>query len=111
VESSCEFGIEPSGSIKCWGTPSVLTPGDLSSGALLHRVSMKSYLANIELLHEDRQTDITKLTSVLGSLSQTHETYEANIAECFIRSYVFVYRVHRMLFDWTVKSIPLVLQT
>jgi hypothetical protein len=39
VESSCEFGIEPLGSIKCCGTLSVLTTMDLSSSAQLHRVS------------------------------------------------------------------------
>jgi hypothetical protein len=35
TESSCEFGIEPSGSIKCY----VLTTRDLSSSAQLHRVN------------------------------------------------------------------------
>jgi hypothetical protein len=34
VETSCEFGIEPSGSVKCWETSS-----GLSSSAQLHRVS------------------------------------------------------------------------
>jgi hypothetical protein len=38
VESSCEFGIEPSGSIKCWETIEYLTTGDLSSSAELHGV-------------------------------------------------------------------------
>jgi hypothetical protein len=37
VESSCEFGIEPLGSIKCWET--FERPSGLSSGAQLHRVS------------------------------------------------------------------------
>jgi hypothetical protein len=37
VESSCEFGIEPSSSIKCWELSSVLTTRDLSSSAQLHR--------------------------------------------------------------------------
>jgi hypothetical protein len=36
VDSSCEFGIEPSGSIKCWET--IESPSN-SSGAQLHRVS------------------------------------------------------------------------
>jgi hypothetical protein len=36
VESCCEFGVEPSGSIKCWET--IEWPGFLSSGAQLHRV-------------------------------------------------------------------------
>jgi hypothetical protein len=39
VESSCEFSIEPSGSIKCWETISGLTTGGLSSSARLLRVS------------------------------------------------------------------------
>jgi hypothetical protein len=41
VESSCEFGIEPSGSIKCWEAKlsSVQTTRDLSSSVQLHRVS------------------------------------------------------------------------
>jgi hypothetical protein len=39
VDSSCKFGIEPSGSIKHWETSSVLTTRDLSSSAQLHRVS------------------------------------------------------------------------
>jgi hypothetical protein len=36
VESSCEFGIEPSGPIKCWKLSSVQSSGDLSSSAQLH---------------------------------------------------------------------------
>jgi hypothetical protein len=41
VESSCEFGIELSGSMKCWETVewSGLTSSGLSSSAQLHRVS------------------------------------------------------------------------
>jgi hypothetical protein len=39
VESSCEFGIEPSGSIKCGKLSSVQTTRDLSSSAQLHGVS------------------------------------------------------------------------
>jgi hypothetical protein len=42
VESSCKFGIEPSGSLKSWETiewSSGLTTGGLWSGAQLHRVS------------------------------------------------------------------------
>jgi hypothetical protein len=33
VKSSCEFGIEPLGSIKCWD---VLISGELSSSTQLH---------------------------------------------------------------------------
>jgi hypothetical protein len=43
VESSCEFGIEPSGSMKCWKLSSGLTSGGLSSSAQLHRVSYMIY--------------------------------------------------------------------
>jgi hypothetical protein len=39
VESSCELGNEPSGSVKCWELPSDCTTGGLSSGTQLHRVS------------------------------------------------------------------------
>jgi hypothetical protein len=39
VESSCEFGIEASGSIKCWGTVGVLITWGLSSSAQLHVAS------------------------------------------------------------------------
>jgi hypothetical protein len=39
VESSCEFGIEPSGSINARKQSSVVTTRDLSSNAQLHRVS------------------------------------------------------------------------
>jgi hypothetical protein len=39
VESSCELGNEPSGSIKCWELPSGCTNRGLSSGTQLHRVS------------------------------------------------------------------------
>jgi hypothetical protein len=38
VESSCEFGIEPSGSVKCWETMECLTTGGLSSSVPPHRV-------------------------------------------------------------------------
>jgi hypothetical protein len=36
VESSCEFGIEPSGSINAGNLSSVLTTWDLSSSAQPH---------------------------------------------------------------------------
>jgi hypothetical protein len=39
VESCCEFGIEPSGSINAGKESSGLTSGGLSSSAQLHRVS------------------------------------------------------------------------
>jgi hypothetical protein len=39
VESSCELGNEPSGSIKCWELPSGCTSCGHSSGTQLHRVS------------------------------------------------------------------------
>jgi hypothetical protein len=39
VESSCELGNEPSGSIKCWELPSGCTTCGLSSGTQPHRVS------------------------------------------------------------------------
>jgi hypothetical protein len=39
VESSCDFGIELSDSIKAGKLSSVLTTRDLSSSARLHRVS------------------------------------------------------------------------
>jgi hypothetical protein len=38
VESSCERGNEPSGSIKCWESTEWLTTGGLSSSTQLHRV-------------------------------------------------------------------------
>jgi hypothetical protein len=40
VESSCELGDEPSGSIKCWELPNGCTTCGLSSGTQLHRVSL-----------------------------------------------------------------------
>jgi hypothetical protein len=39
VDSSCEFRIEPSGSINSGKLSSGLTTSDLSSSAQLHRVS------------------------------------------------------------------------
>jgi hypothetical protein len=39
VESSCEFGIESSGSVKCWEIIGGPITGGLSSSAQLHRVS------------------------------------------------------------------------
>jgi hypothetical protein len=39
VESSCEFGTESSGVMKCWETIEGLTTCGLSSSAQLHRVS------------------------------------------------------------------------
>jgi hypothetical protein len=39
VESSCEFGIEPSGSIRCWeNIECLVTIGGLSSGAQLQNL-------------------------------------------------------------------------
>jgi hypothetical protein len=43
VEGSCEFGIEPLASIKCWEPSSVLTTGGFSSGAQLH-ISSYQYI-------------------------------------------------------------------
>jgi hypothetical protein len=43
VESSCELGNEPSGSIKCWELLSGCTSCGLSSGTQLHRDSLVSY--------------------------------------------------------------------
>jgi hypothetical protein len=42
VESSCELGNEPSGSIKCWELPRGCKSCGLSSGTQLHRVSLVS---------------------------------------------------------------------
>jgi hypothetical protein len=39
VESSCERGNEPSGSIKCWELPNGCTTCGLSCGTQLHGVS------------------------------------------------------------------------
>jgi hypothetical protein len=39
VGSSCEFGIEFSGSVKCWETIECPNIGDISSSAQLHKVS------------------------------------------------------------------------
>jgi hypothetical protein len=39
VESSCEFGNEPSSSIRCWETIECYTTRGLSGSAQLHRVS------------------------------------------------------------------------
>jgi hypothetical protein len=39
VERSCEFGIEPSGSMKCWELSSGLASSGLSSSVQLHIVS------------------------------------------------------------------------
>jgi hypothetical protein len=39
VESSCEFGIEPSGSVKAGKLSSIQTTRDLSSSAQLNGVS------------------------------------------------------------------------
>jgi hypothetical protein len=39
VESSCEFGIEPSGSMKCWEVSSGLTSSGLLISVQLHIVN------------------------------------------------------------------------
>jgi hypothetical protein len=39
VESCCEFGIEPSGSMKCWETIEGLTSSGHSISVQLHIVS------------------------------------------------------------------------
>jgi hypothetical protein len=47
VESSCEFGIEPSDSINCWELSSTLTTRDLSCSAQLHRIRVREYLVEV----------------------------------------------------------------
>jgi hypothetical protein len=50
VESSCELGNEPSGSIKCWELPSGCTTCGLSSSTQLHRVSYNgNYIKEAEI--------------------------------------------------------------
>jgi hypothetical protein len=49
VESSCKFGIEPSGSVKCGKLSSLLMTGCLSSSAQLHGVSLFSHMLEIRL--------------------------------------------------------------
>jgi hypothetical protein len=44
MESSCEFGIEPSGSINAGKPSSGLTTWDLSGSTQLHGVYTKSYI-------------------------------------------------------------------
>jgi hypothetical protein len=57
VDNSCEFGIEPLGSIKCWET--ILWPNIywLSSSAQLHRVC--------QLVSWEKYVKSTKLVIVL----------------------------------------------
>jgi hypothetical protein len=47
VESSCEFGIEPSGSMKCWETIEWPNICGLSDSAQLHIVSLVSYMLQV----------------------------------------------------------------
>jgi hypothetical protein len=59
VESSCEFGIEPSGSMKCWETiSSGLTSSGPLSNAQFHRVS---YLAITDLRGKSTSTGGAKI--------------------------------------------------
>jgi hypothetical protein len=50
VESSCEFGIEPSGSVKCWGTIEWPSISGLSVSAQLHIVSYQQLLEPMECI-------------------------------------------------------------
>jgi hypothetical protein len=51
VESSCEFGNETSGSIKCWGLSSGLTTGELSGSPQLYIVNLVSIWKKEKFLH------------------------------------------------------------
>jgi hypothetical protein len=59
VESSCELGIEPSGSIKCWELPNGCTTCGLSSGTQLHRVSY------VDDVHTPQETHVWGLLGLL----------------------------------------------
>jgi hypothetical protein len=48
VESSCEFGIEPTGSMKCWETIEWLTSSGHSISVQLHIVSYATHDASEE---------------------------------------------------------------
>jgi hypothetical protein len=65
VESSCELGIEPSGSMKCWKLSSGLASSGLSSSAQLHIVSYITIkfnlLTNSELICNNRKQHRVKL--------------------------------------------------
>jgi hypothetical protein len=73
VESFCEFGIEPSGSINAGKLSSGLTTRDLSSSAQLHRVRVREYIVEVVWddvdwigLAQDRNTSRALVNSVLN---------------------------------------------
>jgi hypothetical protein len=67
VESSCELGNEPSGSIKCWELPSGCTTCGLSSGTQLHRVSNDPHRApGFPVGSFDRNLDLPESDLVPG---------------------------------------------
>jgi hypothetical protein len=61
VESSCERGNEPSGSIKCWELPSGSITCGLSSGTHLHRVSsLVIVLYNLFYINSSGRTNMNR---------------------------------------------------
>jgi hypothetical protein len=56
VESSCELGNEPSGSIKCWELPNGCTTCGLSSGTQLHIV-IYIYINSVAFSPQANYTD------------------------------------------------------
>jgi hypothetical protein len=49
VEGFCEYGIKPSGSIKCWKSLSSCAIGGFSRRAQLHGVSLLSFIESFLL--------------------------------------------------------------
>jgi hypothetical protein len=73
VESSCEFGIEPSGPIKCWETIEYPNNWNLSSSAQFHRSLVSCYSFRTEVL------------------CSAHGPYEAkNLTCCFVLRWILL---------------------
>jgi hypothetical protein len=65
MESSCELGNEPSGSIKCWELPNGCTSCGMSSGTQLHIISFIN-MKNVVFL------DVTQCCSYKNNVSEEH---------------------------------------
>jgi hypothetical protein len=80
MESSCERGNEPSGSIKCWELPSGCTTCGISCGTQLHRVS---YLGNLLYDIIRIEIDFTACNSIL----RVHPQEKQQESWCKIREH------------------------
>jgi hypothetical protein len=93
VESSCELGNEPSGSIKCWELPNGCTTCGLSSDTQRHRVSeLVSIHCSLKIFNGWNGINKLKYHSCLGSVSPGNLSRCEGVRNCCLTNNKFAFQ-------------------